>query len=688
MHGGAVTNQTRPGTTPGDPVAGTPAASRKPIRVLSPLVASQIAAGEVVERPASVVKELIENALDAHGTRVVVELEQGGIELIRVTDDGQGIAEGELRLALTPHATSKVASADELEHIGTMGFRGEALASIASVSRASIRSRTPQAQGASIIEAEGDVIVAVRPASGPIGTSVTVRNIFFNTPARRKFLRTPATEQGRCAEVVREIAIAHPGIGFALIVDGRTLLDLPAGQTPRQRVLDVLGKELAPQLLEVQADSGARSQAHAGVLTLWGLIGMPSLARGTLSGQHVALNGRVIRDRTIQHAIKEAYRGLIEPGRHPTAVLLLEMDPRGVDVNVHPAKTEVRFRDSSLVHGTVLSALRQALQGADLTASWQAESRGHAFAQGLLGPGVAGVPSGAPLPRPVVTPAMRAEEARRFVEGFKARYQSPGRSLGGCPSEQATGATSARIDFAALQAAMAGATPATAPQAPELLSITPTTRPMQVHNSYLVTQDAQGMLIIDQHALHERVMFQKLLARVLGGASVPPADAPAGSAPVPQPLESQRLLTQVVVHTEPRAVEVVEHARPLLERLGIEARPLGPASVGVSSFPTFLFDRNVEVEPFVGDLLVKLAGDGWAEGSITDPAAIEGALAEVLDMMACKAAIKAGNQLSDMEVGELLATRESIERISACPHGRPTSVRLTMGDLEKLFHRG
>jgi DNA mismatch repair protein MutL len=196
------------------------------------------------------------------------------------------------------------------------------------------------------------------------------------------------------------------------------------------------------------------------------------------------------------------------------------------------------------------------------------------------------------------------------------------------------------------------------------------------------------MLIIDQHALHERVMFQKLLARVLGGASVPSADAPAGSAPVPQPLESQRLLTQVVVHTEPRAVEVVEHARPLLERLGIEARPLGPASVGVSSFPTFLFDRNVEVEPFVGDLLVKLAGDGWAEGSITDPAAMEGALAEVLDMMACKAAIKAGNQLSDMEVGELLATRESIERISACPHGRPTSVRLTMGDLEKLFHRG
>jgi DNA mismatch repair protein MutL len=662
-------------STAGGAIGGGETPARRPIQVLPALVASQIAAGEVVERPQSIVKELIENALDARASKIVVELEQGGIELIRITDDGHGIPEAELALALTPHATSKVSTADDLERIGTMGFRGEALASIASVSRMSLRSRTSEMAGAAIIECEGDVILSRRPASGPVGTSVTVRNVFFNTPARRKFLRTPQTEQQRCTETVQQLAVAHPQIGFVLISNGRTTLDLPPDQSPRQRALAIIGAELEGELIEVSADVGERSAMHAGAMSLWGLIGRPSLARATASGQYVALNGRIIRDKTVQHAIKEAYRGLIEPGRHPSAVLLIEMDPRGVDVNVHPSKTEVRFRDSSMVHSMILRTLRDALQGQDLTAGWSSEARGHRFDHagssggglGVLGAG--NVEGGeAPIARPVVTLQQRAEETKRFVEAMRAGAFGSG-----------MGTPQARIDFAAMQAAGAAAdvpTPVSSSEPTELLHLAPTTRPLQVHNSFLVTQDAQGMVIIDQHALHERVMFQKLLRRVLG----PETQG--------EPLESQRLLVPVVVGVEPRAAEVVEPAAPLLTRLGIEATAVGPASVAVASFPSFLLERNVELEPFVSDLLSKLVTDGWTAANVTDPAALEAALAEVLDMMACKAAIKAGNQLSELEIAELVAYRDSIERISACPHGRPTSVRLSIRDLEKLFHRG
>ncbi|MCU0688545.1 MAG: DNA mismatch repair endonuclease MutL [Phycisphaerales bacterium] len=458
--------------------------TRRPIQVLPPLVASQIAAGEVVERPQSIVKELIENALDARASKIVVELEQGGIELIRITDDGHGIPEAELDLALTPHATSKVSTADDLERIGTMGFRGEALASIASVSRMSLRSRTAEMAGAAIIECEGDVILARRPAPGPVGTSVTVRNVFFNTPARRKFLRTPQTEQQRCTETVQQLAVAHPHIGFALVSNGRTTLDLPPDQSPRQRALAIIGAELEGELIEVSADVGERSAMHAGAMSLWGLIGRPSLARATASGQYVALNGRIIRDKTVQHAIKEAYRGLIEPGRHPSAVLLIEMDPRGVDVNVHPSKTEVRFRDSSMVHSMILRTLRDALQGQDLTAGWSSEARGHRFDHagsgagglGLLGAGyVEGGGGGeAAIVRPVVTLQQRAEETKRFVEAMRAGAFGSG-----------MGTPQTRIDFAALQAAGGAAAAAEVPapvapsEAPELLHLTPTTRPLQ-----------------------------------------------------------------------------------------------------------------------------------------------------------------------------------------------------------------
>jgi DNA mismatch repair protein MutL len=629
---------------------------------LSTLLANQIAAGEVVERPASVVKELLDNAIDAGATRVVLELEQGGIELLRVSDDGSGIPAEELPLAIAPHATSKLREPSELERIGTMGFRGEALASIASVSRLSIRSRTSESNEAALIEIEGDIAAPVRPTSGPSGTSVTVRNLFFNTPARRKFLRTPATEQGRCLDILRELAMSHPGIAFAASVDGRSVIDLPPADGPRMRMIDVLGKELATQLLTVEAGASADALGPGVGVSLWGLVGLPAIARATASAQHVFVNGRPIKDRTIQHAIKEAYRGLIEPGRYPTACLLLDIDPSLVDVNVHPAKSEVRFRDSSLIHGLVLRTIRDALRAADLTPvvqSWHGARNAGAM---LPGSGViepksgeqAGVSSAA-----FAQYSQRAdvrEQALDFGAMRQALRASPMSYASGAAPSQSAGAHAAgltgeaSIDFT-----------------PPLLAAPVPRTTLQVHNSFLVTQDEHGLVIIDQHALHERVMFEKLLARLTG----PGAE---------KSLESQRLLTPATIECGSRGVEAAEEMRPLLERIGIELTPIGPGALAVNSFATFLFERRVEAGEFVSELIERAMGEGFA----LEP---EAALSEVLDMMACKAAIKAGDQLAPSELEELLRLREQVERSSNCPHGRPTSIRLTIKELEKRFGR-
>lgn len=610
-----------------------PAATEKrAIRPLPPLLVSQIAAGEVIERPASVVKELLENALDASATRITVDIEAGGVELIRITDDGAGIPPAELPLALAAHATSKIASTDDLDRIATMGFRGEALASITAVSRVTLRSRTATEPAASILDAEGDTIGPVRPAPGPLGTSITVRNLFFNTPARRKFLRTPATEQTRCNEWVRDLAMARPAIGFRLTCDGRTTLDLPPAQGPRDRILALLGNDLADQLVQVHADQFDDSRG----LALWGLIGLPSLARATAAHQKVFLNGRVVRDKTIQHAIKEAYRGLVEPGRHPTAVLMLEMSPAAVDVNVHPAKLEVRFRDSSMVHQAVLAAIRRALQHADLTPTLAtaAPARHHGA-----------------LPGP--TWSLRPGANDISADRFAAFLREPKPTL--------------RYDD--LREELAGPTPP-APAPPTSPASTPDlptpTRPspiLQVHKSFVVTEDSQGVVIVDQHALHERVMFERLLERVSRG-----------------PLEGQRLLTPAVVPLSPEQLPLVESLRPLLDRIGIQADMIGPRDLAIQVFPSLLFERTVEPAEFMADLLDKAERDDFVATS-------EEALRDVLDMMACKAAVKAGDGLTDLELKDLLAMRESVERSSNCPHGRPTSIRLTIRELERLFGR-
>ncbi|MFG0326762.1 MAG: DNA mismatch repair endonuclease MutL [Phycisphaerales bacterium JB037] len=622
---------------------------RRAIRKLEALLVNQIAAGEVIERPASVLKELVENALDAGAGRITVELEQGGIELVRVTDDGEGIPRDQLLLALEPHATSKVERAEDLDRIGTLGFRGEALASIASVSRLTIRSRVPGEPGAWRVSCEGGAFVAgprsadrgqdaIRPASGPVGTMVEARNLFFNTPARRKFLRTPRTEQGRCTDWLKHLALARPALAFTLICDGRTLLDLPPLQGPRDRTLAILGRELEDQLLAVHLDAMHDDRG----VTIWGLVGTPAIARATAAQQHVFVNGRLVRDKTIQHALREAYRGLIEPGRHPTAVMMIEMPPGAVDVNVHPAKLEVRFRDQSMIHGSVLRSVREALQRHDLTPAADRAVRSAFPAD----PGS----RDAILPG---SPGLADHAGPRGASAWSLREPGSGEQAS-LPIREAAQREPWRTD--AIRAALAA-------DLPRLLDNTRQSTALRVHNSYLIAEDEHGVLIIDQHALHERVMFEKLLARVNAG-----------------PLERQALLTPAVLDADEARLEALESCAPLLDRLGIAAEPIGPRSIGVRSVPTFLLERRVEPIEFVADLLDRVAGERLVPGE-------EEALHEVLDMMACKAAVKAGDALRPEEIDELLRLRAQVERSGSCPHGRPTSVRLSIADLEKLFHR-
>lgn len=604
------------------------------IRQLPPLLVNQIAAGEVIERPASVLKELVENSIDAGATKITVELEAGGIELVRITDNGHGIAPDQIRLALSPHATSKIHESEDLDKISTMGFRGEALASIASVARVTIQSRSRDSDEGQSIHAAGDEIQDPKPAGCPIGTMIEVRNLFFNTPARRKFLRTPTTEQTRCLEWLRDLAMANPLIGVRCLGDEKVKLDLPPNQSPKERALAILGKELESQLVEVHVDQYDNAR---GVL-MWGLVGLPSIARATSKAQHVFLNGRTIRDRTVTHAIREAYRGLIEPGKHPTAVLMIEMAPSAVDVNVHPAKLEVRFRDQSMVHRAVYHGVRDALAQADVTPSVMSILPN---AGGFGGP-TAIMPSAQPV----------EQQVERIVE-----------YLNTTPTANTTDLRSKLTEV--LQVPNLPTYAPTPVEEERLLPpITSTVNVLQIHSSYLAIQDEQGLLIIDQHALHERMMFNKLLTRVTNAGA----------------LEQQGLLTPIVVEVAPAIIDSFDQLQELFDRIGISAAPMGPRSVGVSSVPTFLLSRNVDPGAFLDDLFERIEREGFIPSK-------EEALHEILDMMSCKAAIKAGDKLTETELADIIALRETTDRAASCPHGRPTTVRLTIEELERLFDR-
>ncbi|MEX0775329.1 MAG: DNA mismatch repair endonuclease MutL [Phycisphaeraceae bacterium] len=650
-----------------------------PIRRLPTLLVNQIAAGEVIERPASVVKELVENSLDAGARRIDIAVEDGGRQLIRISDDGAGIPAEELPLALAPHATSKLESPEQLEQIATLGFRGEALASIASISRLRITSRATVrgivAEAGAVMEAGGDQVGAVQPVAAAPGSLVEVRDLFFNTPARRKFMRAAPTEFGHIAELVSRIAMVRPDVGFSLSHNDRLTLEVAPTESRRQRCVEVLGQELDEALLEFEDHHGDMlgSDVQTGY-RLWGLAGRPEIARATAKFQYVCINGRPIRDRQISHAIREAYRGLVPPDQQPVAVVFIDMPFEAVDVNVHPAKAEVRFRDTGRVHGMVLASLRQRLLGADLTPK-------AGFPQGGLTLGSSGMAAAANHGGTGDTASAPAANlsAASFVDYFRRMdptqkgfvYQQVKEALAQDDPTAATNDTASGV---------AASLPLTQPSG----NVPPALQAqgvLQVHQSYLVTQDEAGILIIDQHALHERVMFEELRSRILGAGR----------------LESQRMLMPAVLNLSPARLAMLEQLGPLLEKLGIEVEPMGPRSAGIHAFPTFLFDRRVEPVQFMEDLLdrtqegdfdhVTAAAGNKSDGPQQAQAAQESALHEVLDMMACKAAVKAGDHMSAEELASLLKQRDEIERSSNCPHGRPTTIRLSLRELEKQFKR-
>ena len=631
------------------------------IHVLPVHLVNKIAAGEVIERPASVVKELIENALDAGATRVDVVVEDGGRRLIQVADDGCGMGADDLALAFAPHATSKVACEQDLAGIATMGFRGEALASIASIAHARIRTRRRDEDGGFEIEASGETVGEVRPAAAAPGTTISIRDLFFNTPARRKFMRTANTEFGHVVEQMTRLALPHSRVAFTLTHNGREVKNLPAAETTLQRAGDLFGPDLAQGLLPI-----AR---RGGTVEVAGLLGAPAAARGSSKWQYFFLNGRYVRDRLLSHALREAFRGRIDPNRWPVAMVFLQIDPAEVDVNVHPTKIEVRFQNGQLVHGAVLAALSETLNRAQLN------PEAHVAA-------VEPTPAPAGSDAPPLEPAgSESEEQRRaslreaLADFFKSvpptqprlsfpESQTPHRSA---PAPAGHSAPGPRLSAPLLErppgpgpAAEADGLPATTP--PMRTPVPAPRNAMQVHNSYIVASADDGLIIVDQHALHERVIYNELRARLADGR-----------------LAGQRLLIPATFSVTAAEADALASCEQLLTRLGVAVEPFGPDTVAVQQFPTLLAQRGVDPIDFLREMLDRLADD-----ETTNP---ERLLEGILSVMACKAAVKAGDPLTHEEIDSLLARGRDAEKASACPHGRPTTLRMTLTDLEKQFKR-
>lgn len=601
---------------------------------LPPSVVNKIAAGEVIERPASVVKELMENSLDAGATRVDVSVEQGGLELIRVSDNGRGIAAEEFPLAVASHATSKIRDADDLFRVGTLGFRGEALASIAAVSRMSLRSRARESDMAAELEVVGGVTGEVTPCGAPVGTTLEVATLFFNTPVRRKFLKSAQTEMGHVTEAFTRLALAHPHLHFTLRHNDRLVHELPAGEEWLERIRRLFGSELADALLWVESCEGE--------VELAGYVAEPSQSRANARMQYLFLNGRFIRDRSLQHALGEAYRGLLLTGRQPITFLSLKMPPDVVDVNVHPTKLEVRFQDGGRIYSHLLGALRTKFLTADLTARLQ--------------PVGAGVGNGA-------SPWERAElgGGGAAVETFRPGNGHAAAELF-APWSPLEDSSNAPLEITLLdrpgQPSSLAPLPAPAPVAGcDLAGNVPA---LQIHNRYLITESGDGLVVIDQHALHERILYEQLKRRILAG-----------------PLESQRLLVPEPVDlSAAEAALAIEHAETL-EQLGLEIQPFGGDTVLVVSQPVLLARHSVR--ELLREVLEKLQSGGKAER--------RDLLDELLHMMSCKAAVKAGDRLAAAEIQALLRQRHLVEDAHHCPHGRPTALFFTREELDRQFKR-
>ena len=602
------------------------------IRILEPRLANQIAAGEVVERPASVVKEAVENSLDAGARRIDIDIEAGGTRLIRIRDDGRGIAGRDLSLALARHATSKISSIEDLEAVGSLGFRGEALASIASVSRLTLTSNTAEgsAEGQQAQCDGRDMAVSVAPAPHPRGTTLEVRDLFYNTPARRKFLRTDKTEFGHLHEVIKRQALSRPDVTFTLRHNGKQSLQLNAADSEseqRRRVANICGVEFSEHAVPIERQAGS--------FRLWGWVAEPTFSRSQADLQYFFVNGRVIRDKLVTHAIRQAYRDVLFHGRHPAFVLFFELDPAGVDVNVHPTKHEVRFRDSRGVHDFLFGTLSRAL--ADVRPGQPAASVAEPIQEVMadqLGIGLAtgGLPN---QPTPASNPAGVSMGA---ISGRPSSAVAA--AFGGWPRREDTALSEPRSgDVPPLGFALA-----------------------QLHGVYILAENQHGLVLVDMHAAHERITYERLKRARDGGG-----------------ITRQPLLVPVTLAVSSREAAIAAEQADDLASLGLLIEAVGEEAVVCRELPAALKDADVEalVRDVLGDLLEFGTSDRVASS-----------LDELLSTLACHTSVRANRRLTLPEMNALLRDMEETERSGQCNHGRPTWTQLDMTDLDKLFLRG
>ena len=597
------------------------------IALLPDLLISQIAAGEVVERPSSVLKELLENALDAGSSAIQIQLEEGGVKLIRVSDNGIGIAREELALALTRHATSKIASLDDLEQVATLGFRGEALASIAAVARLTLTSRQHGASHAWRLIAEASA--TPEPAALAAGTVVEMRDLYYNTPARRKFLKSEATEFAHCAEAVKRIALAYPEVAFTLSHNGRVSLHL-AKSDARGRAGAILGDDFLAESRSV--DTGPSGHG----LRVFGHCALPAHSRARSDAQYCYVNGRFVRDKLLSHALREAYQDTLHGSRYPAYCLFIDVDPATVDVNVHPAKTEVRFRDSRAVHQFVFHAVQRTL-----ASPLSRETGNDEAANNSLAPR----PAATETARPAYQQWAPRQESLRISEPAVASYLSFAQSAR--PATTSTGTSSP--SFKALPPADADAPPLGYALA-------------QLHGIYILAQNSKGLVVIDMHAAHERIVYEKLKAAL---------DS--------QSISTQALLIPAVFSADPLSVAAAEEHGEALRQLGFDVAQMGPAQLAVRSVPSLL--QAADPTELARALLAELREHGISQ-LLTEKRN------ELLATMACHGSVRASRQLSIPEMNSLLRQMEATERADQCNHGRPTWTQLSMSELDQLFLRG
>lgn len=594
------------------------------IHVMPDQLINQIAAGEVVERPANALKELMENALDAGASNITIHLASGGMKLIRVTDDGCGIPPADLPLALARHATSKIASLDDLERVATLGFRGEALASIASVARVTVTSRPESERHAWSVETDGPAVSAAQPATHATGTTIEVRDLYFNTPARRKFLRSDATEYAHCDEAFRRIALSAPQVAFTLHHNGKAVRQLKAG-TASQRVAAVLGESLGETALTVEENAAG--------IRIYGRICDPTVARGSRDAQYFYVNGRYVRDKLLAHAVRQGYADVLHHDRHPAYALFIDMDPSAVDVNVHPTKIEVRFRDSRAIHQFVYHSLANAL----------ARPAGTPDAP----PGGEGAAAPAPMPEPAQRPAVGSMPAWRPSPPMQRPIPLPARQpdgfyntlFGKRPDTPVPEATPAESDDAFMGQALA-----------------------QLGGIYILAQNRHGLVIVDMHAAHERIMYEKM-KEALDVQGIP----------------RQPLLVPVTFHADALDVATAEEQQEPLEKLGFEVAPGSPTTLIVRAVPAAL--DGADARALALDVLKELREFGGSR-------VLTERRNEILSTMACHAAVRANRRLTVPEMNALLRDMEATERSGQCNHGRPTWQQITMPELDRMFMRG